>query len=706
MITEMQPHAFLSGGGAMGKLIRAKDWTGTVLGAPETWPQSLRTAVSIVLNSRFPMFVWWGSDLITIYNDAYVPIAGEKHPSLLGKSGREAWSEIWHDLSPLVQNVFNGISTWSEDQPLYMNRYGYTEETYFTFSYSPIIDDSGLVQGLFCACIETTDKVLAARRIQESERNLRNTILQSPVAMCIFKGPTYIVEIANDRMYQLWGREPGKIRLQPIFDALPEARNQGLEALLHRVFAGGETVVANERPVTLPRDGSVETAYLNFVYEPFRDGDGNISGVIGVATDVTEQVAARKKIEESEQELQLRVSERTRELENQRNLLDNILTNSSNGISVTEMIRNEACEVIDARTILANDAAVKFTGMPREIYLAKTATELDPNILQSAYGQECLKTLATGEPALIQYFLEFSGRWLELTISKMDDEHLIHIFTDITPVKETQLQLERMVEDLKQSNANLEEFAYAASHDMKEPIRKINFFSDRLKSELEQQLSENQLRLFGRLENAALRMGTLIDDLLAYSQTTKGITTLETIDLNKKLAGVLGDLELEIEQRQAAIRSNHLPTIQGNSRQLQQLFHNLISNALKYSKQNLAPQINFTYRLVKGREVKPELPLEEGRQQYHLISVEDNGIGFEQKDSERIFNVFTRLHGNAEYMGTGVGLAIARKVVHNHSGHIWAVSEPGKGTTFHVLLPVADVVNSDTGTPVQGNANQ
>lgn len=689
MINEMQPNAFLSGGGVMGELVRAKDWTGTVLGHPQTWPQSLRTAVSIVLNSRFPMFVWWGSDLVTIYNDAYIPIAGEKHPTLLGKPGQVAWAEIWNDLAPLVHNVFNGVSTWSEDQPLYINRYGYIEETYFTFSYSPIVSDSGAVQGLFCACIETTDKVLAARRIQESERNLRNTILQSPVAMCIFKGPSYIVEIANDRMYQLWGREAAKMRHQPIFEALPEAKNQGLEAMLHRVYTLGETVVANERPVTLPRENSVATSYLNFVYEPFRDGEGNISGIIGVATDVTDQVAARKKIEESEQELQQRVSERTRALESQRNLLDNILSNSSNGISVTEMIRDGSGAVIDARTILANDAAVKFTGLPREVYLVKTAAELDPNIISSPYGQTCLNTLATGEPALIQYFLEVTGRWLELTISKMDDDHLIHIFTDITPIKETQLQLERTVEDLKQSNANLEEFAYVASHDMKEPIRKINFFSDRLKNELEELLSENQVRLFGRLENAAHRMGTLIDDLLAYSQTTKGATTLETIDLNKKLASVLGDLELEIEQRQATIRYDQLPIIEGNSRQLQQLFHNLISNALKYSKEGQPPQIKITCRQVIGRDVRRELSAEDSRQRYYHLAVQDNGIGFEQKDAERIFNIFTRLHGNAEYMGTGIGLAIARKVVHNHGGHIWADSEPGKGTTFHLLLPAS-----------------
>ncbi len=679
---------FLNGGGEMGALIRSKDWSRTAISEPETWPQSLRTAVSILLNSQFPMFVWWGKELITIYNDAYCPIAGEKHPNLLGQSGRDGWAEIWPDLAPLVESVFSGTATWSEDQVLYMNRRGYIEETYFTFSYSPILDDDGNVSGLFCACIETTEKVVAARKIQESERNLRNTILQSPVAMSILKGPSFVVEIANNRMYELWGRGADELLRRPIFDGLPEARHQGLEELLQKVYTTGETFTASERPVTLPRKDTIETLYLNFVYQPFRAGDGAITGVIAVATDVTEQVRARKKLEESEQELQLRVKGRTLELESQKSLLDNILTNSSNGISVTEMIRDEKGQVIDASTILANEAAVRISGLPRDLYLSKTAVELDPGIMESAYGQTCLKTLETGEPSLIQYHLEITGRWLELTISKMDDNHLIHIFTDVTPIKESQLQLERTIEELQRSNASLEEFAYAASHDMKEPIRKIHFFADRLKSELQEKLTESQCRLFDRLENASRRMGLLIDDLLAYSQATRGAAELEEIDLNTKVRNVLDDLELEVQQKGAIITVDTLPSINGSRRQFQQLFHNLITNALKYSKPGLAPEVHISSKAVKGKDEKPDLLAEAGDKLYYLIEVRDNGIGFDQADAERIFNVFTRLHGNAEYRGTGVGLSIVRKVVTNHDGYIWAESELGKGAAFKILLPV------------------
>ncbi|GAA4324571.1 sensor histidine kinase [Flaviaesturariibacter amylovorans] len=555
---------FLNGGGEMGALIRSKDWSRTPLGPPETWPQSLRTTVSLLLNSQFPMFVWWGPELIALYNDAYVPIAGEKHPTMLGQSGRIAWEEIWSDLGSLVDSVFAGISTWSEDQLLVMNRRGYFEETYFTFSYSPVLNDEGAVGGLFCACIETTGKVLAARRILESEQNLRNTILQAPVAMCILRNPGFVVEIANERMYALWGRGQAELQGKPIFEGLPEARHQGLEEILQNVVGNGVAFTANERPVQLPRDGSVQTVYINFVYEPFRDGDGNITGLIAVAVDVSEQVRARRQIEEI-------VVQRTGEL------------------------------------ATANDALIKSN------------------------------------------------------------------------------------QELKRSNNNLEEFAYAASHDMKEPIRKIHFFADRLRGELQPQLSDNQRLLFERLESASRRMGALIDDLLTYSQATRGAAEQETIDLNRRLEQVLHDLELEIEQKGARVQVGPLPTLRGNGRQFQQLFQNLVSNALKYSRPGVPPVVEIRAGRLPGSDplVQQYLP-EAGNPPFvHHVEVADNGIGFEQSDAERIFNMFTRLHGNAEYRGTGVGLSIVRKVVDNHGGHIWADSRPGEGTTFHILLPDA-----------------
>jgi hypothetical protein len=158
--------AFLQGGGELGELIRAKDWSATPLGPPEAWPQSLKTTLGILLNSRYPMFVFWGPQLVKIYNDGYRPITGHKHPWALGRPGPEVWPEIWSDIEPLVDKALAGDPTWSDDLMLFMERNGFPEEVYFTFSYSPIPDESGGVGGMFCACTETTGQVLGERRLR------------------------------------------------------------------------------------------------------------------------------------------------------------------------------------------------------------------------------------------------------------------------------------------------------------------------------------------------------------------------------------------------------------------------------------------------------------------------------------------------------------------------------------------------------------
>ena len=379
--------------------------------------------------------------------------------------------------------------------------------------------------------------------------------------------------------------------------------------------------------------------------------------------------------------------QRIMEIERQKSLLDNILKHSSSGISVTEVIRNSEGKVVDGRTILANNAAVKYTGLSKELYLSKTALELDPNIVTSSYFHKCIETLNTGEPFLIQYFLEQTQRWLEVSVSKMDDDHLIHIFTDVTIVKEAQLEMEKSVEALRLSNKNLEEFAYAASHDLKEPIRKVHFFATQLQDRLKDKLNTEELRLFQRLENSTERMRLLIDDLLEYSHAGKDESLLEKVDLNQKIHKVLLDLELMITEKDATVNVGKLPTIKGYRRQIQQLFQNLVGNALKYNKPGVSPIVTITSRLLTGRESGFNLPEKKIDTQYHLIEISDNGIGFEQKDADRIFNIFTRLHGNKEYTGSGVGLSIVKRVVENHGGCIEALGEPDKGATFRVLLP-------------------
>jgi len=277
---------------------------------------------------------------------------------------------------------------------------------------------------------------------------------------------------------------------------------------------------------------------------------------------------------------------------------------------------------------------------------------------------------------------------IEVTEQVLARQKIEEMVTQCTKeLAEANEALLRSNEELARSNVNLEEFAYAASHDLKESVRKIQIFIDRLKGNLNDRIKEDEKHYFDRVERSSKRMGSLIDDLLSYSRVSIRPRTFEQVDLNQLIDLVLSDLDFEIEEMGAMIVVDKLFIIKGHQRQLQQAFHNLIGNALEYCKTGHAPEIIISGNEVIGRDINLHLSSEEQQKKFYEISVRDNGIGFEQEDAERIFNVFTRLFGNSEYKGTGVGLSIVRKVIDNHNGYIVAQSEPGKGSTFKVFLP-------------------
>jgi PAS domain S-box-containing protein len=532
---------------------------------------------------------------------------------------------------------------------------------------------------------DITDQKKSEQKVRESEERFRNLADDSPLFI-------FIVDPLEDARMSYWNRT----WLQYTGQSMEEALGRAWDGIIH------PDDVPGVMEIYVPAFRKMEPYFIPAVRAKRYDGEyrwhafkgnprylpnGDFNGYVGVGFDIHDQKLAEDALKQSEIELQHRVVQRTLELENQKNLFDNILKNSSNGITVSEMIRDENGKIMNARIIMANDAAVNYIGLPKEVFLSKTALELDPKILHTEYAKTCLRTLETGEPALSQYYLEITRRWQELTISKMDDDHLIHIFTDVTPIKEAQLQLEQTVVELKRSNTNLEEFAYAASHDLKEPVRKIRVFSDRLKNRLHGLLEEQDRNFFTRMEMATIRMNTLIDDLLEYSYVSKGALLEHMVDLNKVLAVVLEDLDMEIEQKNATVHVEELPTIRGHERQLQQLLQNLVGNSLKYCMTGQYPVINISSRKVVGNDPLLKGTGNRGKGEFHLVEIKDNGIGFVQADADRIFNVFTRLHGNAEYKGSGVGLSIVRKVVENHRGQIWAEGKPGEGAVFKLLLP-------------------
>lgn len=272
------------------------------------------------------------------------------------------------------------------------------------------------------------------------------------------------------------------------------------------------------------------------------------------------------------------------------------------------------------------------------------------------------------------------------TVNSEGVTQLLGTTTDITDEIDHYNTLEKRNQELELNNKELQAFNYVASHDLQEPLRKIQTFLSRLEDKEQDNLSESGKKYVERIHNAAGRMRLLIDDLLQYSRTNKSDEVLKDSNINKLLEDAQQDLAEVIVSKNATIKVDKIPNMKVIPFQIQQLFGNLIGNSLKYSVKDREPVITITYHQVSSKD---DENLSKGLfDEYHKIVISDNGIGFEQSYADKIFTLFSRLHNKDEYSGTGIGLSICRKITDNHSGFIFAKGEPNKGAAFSVYLPV------------------
>jgi PAS domain S-box-containing protein len=485
----------------------------------------------------------------TYANKALLSMWGLTWEQSIGKGLRENGYEEWHaqmheqeiDIVVETRKTIRGTVSFPHAE------FG---RRIYDYIFSPVINEKGEVEAIAGTTRDITELNIAVTAAEESERNLRNTILQAPVAICIFKGPDYVVEIANDRMLQLWNRPKEEVLGRSIFIGVPEVRDQGFKELMDKVYYSGESFSANGIPVSLQRGEGVETIYINLQYEAFREGDGTISGVVAVANDVTEQVSSRKKIEDSE-----------------------------------------------AR----------------------------------------YKTLSESLEKLIR----------------------------------------ERTKELQRSNDDLQQFAHVASHDLKEPVRKVKIFANRLEQQLTGKLDDSSMRFIEKIHSAANRMYTMIEGVLAYSTTNATIQQPESVDLNKVIEHIKTDLEIVLVKTSADIRYSSLPTLEGAPVLIYQLFYNLINNSIKFAQAGVFPRITIT----------AETSLVE-KEEFVNIVLQDNGIGFEQEEASRIFETFSRLNPKDQYEGTGLGLSLCKKIVERHGGSITANGVPDGGARFNITLPL------------------
>ncbi|MFW2851741.1 PAS domain S-box protein [Sphingomonas sp. TX0543] len=297
-----------AGGGALGALILAKDWSDSPLGPIDQWPSALVNAVSLILPAASEIVLFWGAEHVALYNDAYAPTIGDKHPGALGRRARETWGELWDDLAPLLDHVRTTGETFNaRNRPFHTDRAGFDEEVFFDVSYSAIRLDDGAIGGVMCIVSETTERVRAERTLTDEKQRLSQLFEDAPGFIVVLRGPDHVIEHANQAFRELIGERPGGIIGRAAHEVLPEIEQQGYWRLLNAVRTAGKPHRENGATALLRRhpDTEPETRHLDFLFHPIRDATGAVSGIFVQGADVTDRYSAERALALSRESLEL-----------------------------------------------------------------------------------------------------------------------------------------------------------------------------------------------------------------------------------------------------------------------------------------------------------------------------------------------------------------------------------------------------------------
>lgn len=388
-----------------------------------------------------------------------------------------------------------------------------------------------------------------------------------------------------------------------------------------------------------------------------------------------------------------RIKQAEIERQQQADTLERILDSIPAAIFVSEAIYDEsdAKRIVDFRIREANVLGCLPYGLSRGQMVGQRASDLFPWDQENGIFDRYAEVIRTQQSQSFEfsYIQNDLKKWIDVRLVPFDESSVVASTLDITAIKQAQITLENLNDDLRRSNDNLQKFAYVASHDLQEPLRKIQSFGDMLANLYGEAVGPDGLDMIQRMQSSAVRMSALIKDLLTFSRMATQRETHQLLPLNDLIAGVLDDLDMGIRESGATVYVDTLPTVAGDGAQLRHLFQNLISNALKFRQDSVLPVVSITHRRVATSELPPgsSAALSSRASAFWEICVTDNGIGFDEKYVDRIFQVFQRLHGRNQFPGTGIGLAVCQKVVDNHGGAITASSKPGEGATFRIFLP-------------------
>jgi len=659
---------------------------------------------SVFANASAALALFVGRDLvIELANQVFTDTIG-KGSEILNRKLSDVIPELTGQASlRMLQEVFDtGKPSQRFESQVNLLRDGVMTSNYYNVTYTPLFNEMGDVYAVLDIGIDVTEAVLARQNLEESELFARSIISNSPVAKLVFIGENMVIRTANENMLAMLGKDDSIIG-KPFMEAVPELVETPLMNRLRDVLHTGASFNQPEEKIELLHHGEPYTGYYNYNYKVLRNTSGENYGVLVTAIEVTAQVVARQKIEEAEQVL--------RDAVELAELATWSVDTRTGQIGYGERMKQWIGVKEDERDFDIGTTHIPDKDRERIVKALKEATRPEGS---GIYDEE----------HLIENVVSGQRRYIHSRAKTFfDQDHkpykLIGIAQDITEQREVQLTLEQLVqqrteeletmneelaaineeymatnEDLSQSNhlliqsnQSLQQFAYVASHDLQEPLRKIQSFGNLLFNRYAETLGDGA-NLIHRMQAAAARMSGLIEDLLTFSRISNQIEASGSVSLTEVVQHVLSDLELTIQEIGAVITIKNLPVIVGDDSQLGQLFQNLLSNALKFRQKGQTPVIDINCKIVSFSDLPLMIKPAQIAHLYYQIDVADNGIGFEQKYSERIFQLFQRLHGRSEFAGTGIGLSICERVAANHGGAICAVSELGKGSTFSIYLPI------------------
>jgi PAS domain S-box-containing protein len=597
----------------------------------------------------------------------------DKDKSIIGKSFEEAIPEMTgQPFLERLKTVFATGQTYEgrEDKAQLFTK-GKLQDYYFNYSYKALRNADGVIYGIHHMAIDVTDSVLAKKELIENERNFRALVNETPAGIVIVKDENFTIEIVNDAYLDWTGSTREHYIGKPLWDVLHDGRTPELESTLAHAMQSGLPYNFKEVPLRLHRHGALQTIYVDLAYAPINDPDTEDNRVMVMILDVNDRVTARKKLEESHDYLQ----------------------------SILESLPQMAwtTDALGSATYL-NEQWYHYTGQHAHEGEGSgwmVAVHPDDIAGSALQWQECLEKRQPYKREMRYKKNWGEYRWhltqgVPIFNAQQEITMWVGTCTDVHDQKVFQESLENKIEertrDLKRSNIELQQFAYVASHDLQEPLRKIATFSEMLRSSLGT-IPERADGYLTKITAASARMQALIKSILNFSQLSREGEIFVSADLNEIVANVHNDFELLIEQKKATVSVDPLPVIRGIPLQLNQLFTNLMSNALKFAATDRPPRIHVHARTLTDAEVRTHAEIDPSHI-YVQLEFADNGIGFSEEYAEQIFVIFQRLNDRQSYPGTGIGLALCKKIVMNHKGEIYAHSTPGQGSTFYIILPV------------------